>query len=96
MLRRFARQIEELSFADAPARLASYLIDLAARKSTNFQGKTYLELDMRKGELASRLGTVSETLSRTFRKLKEEGVIEVDGSKVVVLNMDKLKIVAGR
>jgi len=39
LLRRFARQIEELSFADAPARLASYLIDLAARKSTNFQAR---------------------------------------------------------
>ena len=96
LLRRFARQIEELSFADAPSRLASYLIDLSERKSTTFQGKTYMELDMRKGELASRLGTVSETLSRTFRKMKDEGIIEVDGSKVIVLNMDKLKMVAGR
>jgi len=96
LLRRFARQIEELSFADAPSRLASYLLDLAARKSTSFQGLTYLELDMRKGELASRLGTVSETLSRTFKKLKEEGVIEVDGNKVIVLSMDKLKAVAGK
>jgi CRP/FNR family transcriptional regulator len=96
LLRRFARQIEELSFADAPSRLASYLLDLASRKSTTFQGLTYLELDMRKGELASRLGTVSETLSRTFKKLKEDGVIEVDGNKVIVLSMDKLKAVAGK
>ncbi|GFO56601.1 CarD family transcriptional regulator [Geomonas sp. Red276] len=96
LLRRFARQIEELSFADAPSRLASYLLDLAARKSTSFQGKTYLELDMKKGELASRLGTVSETLSRTFRKLKDDGVIEVDGNKVVILNAEMLKRVAGR
>jgi CRP/FNR family transcriptional regulator, dissimilatory nitrate respiration regulator len=96
LLRRFARQIEELSFADAPSRLASYLIDLAGRRSTSFQGKTYLELDMRKGELASRLGTVSETLSRTFKKLKEEGVIEVDGNKVTILNMAKLQMMAGK
>ena len=96
LLRRFARQIEELSFADAPSRLASYLIDLASRKSTSFQGRTYLELDMRKGELASRLGTVSETLSRTFKKLKDEEVIEVDGNKVTVLNMEKLKLLSGR
>jgi CRP/FNR family transcriptional regulator len=51
---------------------------------------------MRKGELASRLGTVSETLSRTFRKMKDDGVIEVDGNKVIVLNMEKLKMMAGR
>jgi CRP/FNR family transcriptional regulator len=96
LLRRFARQIEELSFADAPARLASYLLELASRKSTSYQGRTYLELDMRKGELASRLGTVSETLSRTFRKLKEEGIIEVDGSRVVILDMPKLQQMAGK
>ncbi len=96
LLRRFARQIEELSFAEVPARLATYLIELAGRKSTTFQGKTYLELDMKKGELASRLGTVSETLSRTFRKLKEEGVIEVEGSRVIIMDMARLKQMAGK
>lgn len=91
LLRRFARQIEELSFADVPARLAAYLVELAERKSTSFQGTTYLDLDMKKGELASRLGTVSETLSRSFRKMKEEGIIEVEGSRVVVYDMGRLK-----
>ena len=96
LLRRFARQIEELSFAEVPARLAAYLIELAAKKSTAFQGKTYLDLDMKKGELASRLGTVSETLSRTFKKLKEEGVLDVEGSRVTILHMDRLQKLAGR
>lgn len=96
MLRRFARQIEELTFAEVPARLAAYLVDLSDRKSTSFQGKTYVELDMKKGELASRLGTVSETLSRTFRKLKEEGIMEVEGSRVIVYDMPRLRALAGR
>jgi CRP/FNR family transcriptional regulator, dissimilatory nitrate respiration regulator len=96
LLRRFARQIEELSFAEVPARLAAYLIELAAKKSTAFQGKTYLDLDMKKGELASRLGTVSETLSRTFKKLKEEGVLDVEGSRVTILEMARLQKLAGR
>jgi CRP/FNR family transcriptional regulator len=91
LLRRFARQIEELSFAEVPNRLAAYLCELIDRKSTTFQGKTYLELEMKKGELASRLGTVSETLSRTLRKFREEGVIEVDGNRVIVYDLDRLK-----
>jgi CRP/FNR family transcriptional regulator, dissimilatory nitrate respiration regulator len=95
-LRRFARQIEELSFAEVPARLAAYLIELAERKSTTFQGKTYLDLDMKKGELASRLGTVSETLSRSFKKLKDEGVIDVEGSRVIIHSAEQLKRLAGR
>ena len=96
LLRRFARQIEELSFAEVPARLAAYLLELAERKSVTLQGKTYLDLDMKKGELASRLGTVSETLSRTFRKLKEEGIVEVEGSRFVIYDMARLKALAGR
>ena len=96
LLRRFARQIEELSFAEVPARLAAYLLELAGRKSVTLQGKTYLDLEMKKGELASRLGTVSETLSRTFRRLKEEGIVEVEGSRVIILDLARLKALAGK
>jgi CRP-like cAMP-binding protein len=96
LLRRFARQIEELSFAEVPARLAAYLMESAAKKSTSFQGKTYLDLDMKKGELASRLGTASETLSRTFKKLKEEGALNVEGSRVIILDMARLQKLAGK
>lgn len=96
LLRRFARQIEELSFAEVPSRLAAYLLELAAKKSTTYQGKTYLDLEMKKGELASHIGTVSETLSRTLKKLKEEGIIEVNGSRVIIHDMERLKRLAGR
>ncbi len=96
LLRRFARQIEELSFAEVPSRLAAYLLEITAKKSTTLQGKTYLDLDMKKGELASRLGTASETLSRSFRKLKEEGVLSVEGSRVIIFDMARLKQLAGK
>ncbi|HEY6838900.1 MAG TPA: Crp/Fnr family transcriptional regulator [Geobacteraceae bacterium] len=96
LLRRFARQIEELSFAEVPTRLAAYLLELAERKSVSLQGKTYLDLDMKKGELASRLGTVSETLSRTFRKLREEGLVEVEGNRFIIHDMARLKALAGK
>jgi CRP-like cAMP-binding protein len=96
LLRRFARQIEELTFAEVPARLAGYLVDLAGKKSTTFQGTTYIDLDMKKGELASRLGTVGETLSRALKKLKDDGLIEVEGSRVIVYDMTRLAKAAGR
>ncbi len=95
-LRRFVRQIEELTFADVTARLASFLLKRAAEKSTSYGGITYLELGIKKGELAAQLGTAGETVSRTFRKLKEEGTIELDGQKVVILQMGKLQQLAGR
>jgi CRP/FNR family transcriptional regulator len=96
MLRQFARQIEELSFADVTSRLASFLVRRAAESSTSFGGITYIDLGIKKGELASRLGTASETISRTFKKLKEEGIIEVQGNRVVVHQMEKLQKISER
>lgn len=96
MLRQFVRQIEELSFADVTSRLASFLVRLAADNSTSFGGITYIDLGIKKGELASRLGTASETISRTLRKLKDEGIIEVQGSRVVVHQMEKLQKMSER
>lgn len=96
MLRQFARQIEELSFADVTSRLASFLVRRAAEGAASYDGITYIDLGIKKGELASRLGTASETISRTLRKLKEEGIIEVQGNRVVVHMMDKLQKLSER
>jgi len=90
-LRRFARQIEELSFADVTSRLASFLVRRASEKSTSYDGITYVDLGIKKGELASRLGTASETISRTLRKLMNEGIIEVQGNRVLIHQMEKLQ-----
>ena len=89
-LRRFARQIEELSFADVTSRLASFLVRRAGEKSTSYDGITYVDLGIKKGELAARLGTASETISRTLRKLMNEGIIEVQGNRVLIHQMEKL------
>ena len=96
MLRRFARQIEELSFADVTSRLASFLIRRADEKSTSYGGITYVDLGIKKGELASRLGTASETISRTLRKLKDDGIIEVQGTRVVIHRMDRVQMLCER
>lgn len=90
-LRQFARQIEELSFADVTSRLASFLVRRANEKSATYGGITYIDLGIKKGELAARLGTASETISRTLRKMMNEGIIEVQGSRVVINQMEKLQ-----
>ncbi|HKK02079.1 MAG TPA: Crp/Fnr family transcriptional regulator [Desulfuromonadales bacterium] len=82
-LRQFATQVEELTFKDVPARLARYLLQLA-------DGKPQAELPISKSQLASNLGTVSETLSRTFRKLTDDALIEVHGRRIVLLDSDRL------
>jgi CRP/FNR family transcriptional regulator len=47
-------------------------------------------LPVSKTQLASNLGTVSETLSRTFRKLVDEEIILVNGKQIEILDADRL------
>lgn len=86
-LRRFATQIENLSLKEVPARLAGYLLYLMQEQ----EGNKELLLDISKGQLASLLGTIPETLSRIFSKMSDEGLIAVDGRKITVLDVDGLK-----
>lgn len=85
-LRQFAGQIEALSLKEVPARLASYLLYLASEQG----GKNTVELQISKGQLASLLGTIPETLSRIFAKMSEEGLIDVQGKTIHLLDMDAL------
>lgn len=89
-LRLFAGQIEELTFRDVPSRLARYLLELSNERNGA------IELPTSKSAIASRLGTVSETLSRTFRKLSDEGLIRVEGKTIVILDADRLSDLAER
>lgn len=86
-LRRFATQIENLSLKEVPGRLASYLLYLMEEQ----QRRDRVELDIPKGQLASLLGTSSETLSRIFAKLTEEGLIRVEGKTIYVLDAEGLR-----
>ncbi len=45
-----------------------------------------MTLDTTKRALAARLGTVSEVLSRTFRRLQDQGMIAVEGPEIRVLD----------
>lgn len=75
---------------DVPSRLARYLFQrsLAAGEATA-EGLR-VPLGMPKSELAASLGTVPETLSRALARLRDEGVLEVRGSEVIVLDVGAL------
>lgn len=83
-LREFNALIEELSLKEVPARLAGILVRLAHEHGDVF------ELPQSKRHLAAQIGTVAETLSRAFKKLRSEGLINVKGSKVRVLDLEGL------
>ena len=88
-LKQFADRIEDLSLKDVSARLARWFLQTAQEK-----GRDFWDLDITKAELASQLGTVGETLSRTLRKFREAGWVDVRGRFVKILDRASLEAVA--
>lgn len=89
-LRQFATQIESLSLKEIPARLATYLLVLSGEQGRDDQ----VTLNISKGQLASLLGTIPETLSRIFAKLSAQGLIAVDGRTIRLLDLPALQELA--
>lgn len=90
-VREMASLVEDLSLREAPGRLARHLLDLAGDE---VEAGITVELTMKKGELASLIGTRQETLSRILRKLSDAGVVTVKGSKVVLRDPMRLEDLA--
>jgi len=90
-LKRFTSLIEDLSLKEVPSRLAAYLLYISERNGLNDE----LTLDISKGQLASILGTIPETLSRILAKMTKEGLIESDGKrKFLIKDRDSLEDLA--
>jgi len=81
-LRQFTLQVENLSLKEVPGRLASYLLYLAQEQAS----EVTVRLPISKGQLASLLGTIPETLSRILSKMGNSDLIEVSGGQIVILN----------
>jgi CRP/FNR family transcriptional regulator len=93
-LKRFASLIEELSLKEVSSRVAKYVVDLSIKSSKEGKSPKEVELDLSKTQLALKLGTISETLSRTLAKMKAKRIIDVKKNKIVILNREALEELA--
>ena len=89
-LRQFVSKIEELSLKDIKSRLAGYLLENSAIEN----GKTVCRLTYSKKELSSLLGTIPETLSRSFAFLKQKGLIVEKDNIIIIPAPEKLKFLS--
>ena len=83
------QRVEEL-LLPVPARLARYILELCDEQGTPARCR----LAFTKHELASRLGTVPETLSRTLTRFSAGHLIAVHGKDIEVVNLDGLERLA--
>ncbi len=75
----------------AEERLAAFLLNLVQRLHARGFSQSELVLRMTREEIGSYLGLKLETVSRTFSKFVEEGIVEVKQRHVRIVKPDALK-----
>ena len=89
-LKRMTDLVETIALRDVETRLVHFVSEELKGRGVPLADGAVLELAFTKNVLASRLGTVPETFSRTLKKLQEEGKIRVRGRQIRILSADRL------
>lgn len=80
-LRHLVGVVEAMTFGSVTQRLARLLLDAAKQAGTN-----EFDLPLTHQELASRLGTVREVVSRNLARFRAEGLLRIQGHQVAILD----------
>ena len=75
----------------AEERLAAFLLNLVQRLQARGFSKTELILRMTREEIGSYLGMKLETVSRTFSKFSDDGIVEVKQRQINIRDAEALK-----
>lgn len=94
-LRRGQDMILLLGRMSAEERLASFLLDVAEHNRARGFSATEFVLRMTREEIASYLGLKLETVSRIFSRLHAEGLIQVQGRAVKLIDPVSLRRLVG-
>lgn len=80
---------------NAEARLAGCLIGFSRRFEHLGGSSSELMLSMSRQDLGDYLGLALETVSRLFSRFQDDGVLAVEGRQIRILDMPRLKALAG-
>jgi CRP/FNR family transcriptional regulator len=90
-LRHLDGLVEELSFSTVRGRLVSHLSRLARERGRISEDCTEFELNENNEELAARLGTVRELISRNLGRLHGDGLIQMRGRTVRIPDLKRFE-----
>jgi CRP/FNR family transcriptional regulator len=94
-LRRCAELVEALSLREVDERLAKWLLTEARSRGARGGAGLTLELALTNQQIAERIGTVREVVSRALARLQQNGLIGVDGRAVTIPDEEALAVFAG-
>lgn len=91
-LRSFTRMIEDLALKEVHQRLAAYILALSGYNDG--KDPKEIRLNVSKNLLSTILGTSPETLSRAFKKMEENGLLERHNDVIQIKNFELLSDLA--
>ena len=94
-LRRCAELVEALSLHEVDQRLARFLLDEVRACGKPVEGRVEFELALTNQQIAARIGTVREVVSRALSRLQQNELIAVRGRVVTVMDGETLRRFAG-
>jgi len=95
MSKEFSSAQALLAEQSADRKLAGFLLGLSARfRERGYSEKTF-NLSMPRIDIANNLNMAPETVSRMFKRLKSEGIIELNLNEVTILDMTQLQTISG-
>ena len=80
----------------AEQRVAAFLLNLAQRMHARGFSRTEFILRMTRADIGSYLGLKLETVSRTFSRLQDEGIVYVQWRRLRILDVAALERLVGR
>jgi len=85
---------EDLSLKEVVNRLADYIIEGIESNHNSNLPEPFFKIPFSNPTLAAYLGTIPESISRAFKKLKDSRIIRVHGRTIFVQDLEKLKKLA--
>lgn len=90
-IRQITEYAESLAFLDIHGRVARVLLQMAERHGTKTNNGTEIDFDLTQAELASMIGATRERVNRALTSFRSQGLIELQGKKVVLLDPARLR-----
>lgn len=91
LLKKMVDLINSVTLKTVDVRLAEFLIEEGIKKGKKTNNEIIINLEITKTELAKKIGTVNETLSRGLKRLREKGYIEVEGKNILIKDLEGLQ-----
>ncbi len=93
-LRKCAELVETLSLREVDQRLARWLLIEARTRGRRTNDGLEVTLALTNQQIAARIGSVREVVSRALSRLQNNGLIAVDGRRVVIADEEALEVFA--